>query len=131
MLKKLADLKIAGFQIKLGASIRDIIRESPRAMHFKNIKDVYNERNYVLVPDLSKRKMLVLIKDMATTDDILCAYFHAVLLSIVICAINDEYSVRLFLTYYEYTFLFDLGKIRYGLHRAMGTTGIHGPASYE
>ncbi|KAI8430926.1 hypothetical protein MSG28_001044 [Choristoneura fumiferana] len=87
-----ADLKIAGFQITLGASIRNIIKENPQAMHLRNIKDVYNERNYILLPDLSMRKMLVLIKEMATTDDILCAYFHAVLLSIVTCAINDEYS---------------------------------------
>ncbi|KAI8430927.1 hypothetical protein MSG28_001044 [Choristoneura fumiferana] len=88
----LLDLKIAGFQITLGASIRNIIKENPQAMHLRNIKDVYNERNYILLPDLSMRKMLVLIKEMATTDDILCAYFHAVLLSIVTCAINDEYS---------------------------------------
>lgn len=41
--------------------------------------------------------MYILLKDHITTDDILCAYVHAVLLSIIICAINDVPLVRIIL----------------------------------
>ncbi|XP_063837664.1 RUS family member 1 isoform X2 [Ostrinia nubilalis] len=85
----LLDLKLCGFQIRVGCSIKKFISQRPKASYMMSIKEVYSERMYVLVPCINKRKMYVLIKDDATTDDILCAYFHAVLLSIIVCAIND------------------------------------------
>ncbi|XP_050360484.1 RUS family member 1-like isoform X1 [Nymphalis io] len=85
----LLDLKICGFQIKLGGSMAQIIKESPKASHLKEIKNIYNERKYILYPNTNYRIMYIFIKDKSSTDDILCAYFHAVLLSITTCAINN------------------------------------------
>ncbi|KAL0902385.1 hypothetical protein ABMA27_000269 [Loxostege sticticalis] len=85
----LLDLKLCGFQIKLGCSIKKHLNEHPKASNIISIQKIYNKRLYVIIPCINKRKMYVLIKDNATTEDILCAYFHAVLLSIIVCAIND------------------------------------------
>ncbi|KAM3968700.1 RUS family member 1 [Aphomia sociella] len=85
----LLDLKVSGFQIKLGYSIKKIINKHPKAEQLRRIIDVYNNRKYLLLPNIGERKMYVLIKDDSTTDDILCSYFHAVLLSVIVCAIND------------------------------------------
>ncbi|XP_059055211.1 RUS family member 1 [Achroia grisella] len=91
----LLDLKLCGFQIKLGYSIKKIINEQSNSARLRRIIDVYNDKQYLLLPDISKRKMHVLLKEEATADDILCSYFHAALLSIIICAIND-YSLPIY-----------------------------------
>lgn len=84
------DLKLCGFQIKMGVSIKDLIKKKyPKASHLKNIKDVYENRNYIIIPNVQDRKMYVLLNEKAMNDDILRAYFHAVLLSVIICVIND------------------------------------------
>ncbi|XP_026759997.2 RUS family member 1 [Galleria mellonella] len=85
----LLDLRLCGFQIKLGYSIKKIINQQPSAAYLRKITEVYNDKKYLLLPNISKRKMYVLLKDEAVIDDILCSYFHAVLLSIIVCAIND------------------------------------------
>ncbi|CAG5007204.1 unnamed protein product [Parnassius apollo] len=86
----LLDLKLCGFQIKLGYSLKQLVKDKPAACYLKKIKEIYEERNYVLSPSIRDRIMYILVKESASTDDILCAYFHAVLLSVLTCAINDE-----------------------------------------
>ncbi|CAH0402053.1 unnamed protein product [Chilo suppressalis] len=85
----LLDLKLCGFQIKLGSSLKELVNENSKVSLYQNMKQVYVERNYAIMPRVNKRKMYVLIKEHATTDDILCSYFHSVLLSIIVSAIND------------------------------------------
>lgn len=88
------DLKLCGFKIKLGASIKKIVQSNTPAAHISKIKDIYGYRKYILYPNVNNREVYVLLKEHATVDDILCAYFHAVIMSIVICAINDVNLVR-------------------------------------
>ncbi|KAJ0183894.1 hypothetical protein K1T71_000317 [Dendrolimus kikuchii] len=85
----LLDLQLCGFQIKLGHSIKHLINQQPKVDFIKNAKKMYDGRNYIILPNISDRNMYVLISDEANTGDILCSYFHAVLLSIITCAIND------------------------------------------
>lgn len=87
----LLDLKIAGFQIKLGGSVKSFLQRNPKAACLKVLSEIYERREYMLLPDVASRQLLVVVKDMAAPDDVLCAYFHAVLLSIVTCAINDHH----------------------------------------
>ncbi|XP_048006625.1 RUS family member 1 [Leguminivora glycinivorella] len=87
----LLDLKMTGFQIKLGASIKAFLKCNPKAANLKVLSEMYERRRYILLADVTRRQVLVAVKDAATPDDVLCAYFHAVLLSIVTCALNDHY----------------------------------------
>ncbi|KAG6461327.1 hypothetical protein O3G_MSEX012557 [Manduca sexta] len=84
------DEKLCGFTIKLGQSIKDVAKDSPNAIHMKRVKEIYEDRSYMLLPDVQQKVMFVLLRENVTSADILCAYFHAVLLSITICAINGE-----------------------------------------
>lgn len=88
------DLKLCGFKIKLGASIKKIAKYNTPAAHINKIKDIYGYRKYIIYPNENNREMYILLKEHITTDDILCAYFHAVLMSIIICAINNVNLVR-------------------------------------
>lgn len=90
----ISDLKLCGFKIKLGASIKNITRRNTAAAHISRIKDIYGYRKYILYPNVNNREIYILLKEHITTDDILCAYFHAVLMSIIICAINNVNLVR-------------------------------------
>ncbi|CAH2103831.1 unnamed protein product [Euphydryas editha] len=85
----LLDLKICGFKIILGRSMTQTLKHSMKEVHLKKIKEIYRDKKYILFPNTSNRNMYIFFKDGSETDDILCAYFHAVLLSIIICAIND------------------------------------------
>ncbi|XP_041986492.1 RUS family member 1 [Aricia agestis] len=87
---KLLDLKICGFQIHLGQSMKQLIKDVPKTSGLKLIKEIYSDRNYIVYPSMNQRLMCVYIKEGATVDDILCSYFHAVLLSIITCTINDH-----------------------------------------
>ncbi|XP_053624687.1 RUS family member 1 [Plodia interpunctella] len=85
----LLDLKLCGFQIKMGRSIKKLMSKVNKTSFLIRLIEVYKDRNYILVPNISNRKMFVLVRENASTEDILCAYFHAVLLAIITCAIND------------------------------------------
>ncbi|CAH0716101.1 unnamed protein product, partial [Brenthis ino] len=85
------DLIICGYQIKLGQSMSQVMTKSYIAMHWELINVLYSDRNYILFTHKDTRVMHVFIKDNGTVDDVLCAYFHAVLLSIVICALKDHH----------------------------------------
>lgn len=91
---QILDLKLCGFRIKLGASIKKIAKHNTAAAHISKIKDIYRYRKYILYPNVNDREIYILLKEHITTDDILCAYFHAVLMSIIICAINNVNLVR-------------------------------------
>lgn len=75
--------------------MKNFMRPKQTASYLKAIQEVYEERDYLLFPDLSTKKMYVVLKETAGTMDILQAYFHAVLLSITICAINEYPLVRI------------------------------------
>ncbi|KAL4717489.1 hypothetical protein ACJJTC_000638 [Scirpophaga incertulas] len=85
----LLDLKMSGFHIKLGNSMKHSIKYNYNAKYYKKLRELYCERAYILLPNIKKRETHVFFKVGVTTDKILCAYFHAVLLSIVTYAINN------------------------------------------
>ncbi|XP_049884650.1 RUS family member 1 [Pectinophora gossypiella] len=88
--KNFLDLKQCGFHIELGCSIKRLMWFKPKHAYWNSIKNVYADKEYMLYGDIARREMYVLLGEESTVDSTLCAYFHAVLLSIIICAINDE-----------------------------------------
>ncbi|KAF9799145.1 hypothetical protein SFRURICE_006405 [Spodoptera frugiperda] len=83
------DRQLCGFQIKIGHSMKKLVDKNPKAYFMINVKGVYKHNDYILVHCLETRKIYIYPRDSASSDSILCAYFHAVLYGIVICAIND------------------------------------------
>ncbi|GBP01754.1 RUS1 family protein C16orf58 homolog [Eumeta japonica] len=83
------DLKLCGFHMKLGCSLKTLIDSDRTAAYLKSVKEVYAQPKYILIPKLDTREMYILFKTGATTEDILSAFFHGTLTAIIICAIND------------------------------------------
>ncbi|OWR44763.1 hypothetical protein KGM_200897 [Danaus plexippus plexippus] len=86
----LLDLKICGFHIIIGDSISKILNPRTNAVYINKVKDIYNDKKYIIHPDTGNRVMYVFPKEDASVDDMLCAYFQSVLLAIITCAINDH-----------------------------------------
>lgn len=74
--------------------MKTLMEQNVKALYIQKINEVYQQREYVLFPDVARRKMYVVLRETATICDTLCAYFHAVLLAIATCAINDYPLVR-------------------------------------
>lgn len=88
--------------------MKDFVRDKPAASRLGKLQEIYDERSYILCPMTGNRDMHVLIKERAVSDDVLCAYFHAVLLAVLTCAINDDVVVR-------FSFIFFLSnRLTYG-----------------
>lgn len=90
----MTDLKICGFHIIIGDSISKILNPRTNAVYINKVKDIYNDKKYIIHPDTGNRVMYVFPKEDASVDDMLCAYFQSVLLAIITCAINDHQLVR-------------------------------------
>ncbi|XP_048488595.1 RUS family member 1 [Plutella xylostella] len=82
------DLKLCGFQIKLGHSFNSVLKHY-NASELQSILDVYEKRQYMVVPAVGSRRMFVFVTSQAKATDVLCGYLHAVMLAAVTCAIND------------------------------------------
>ncbi|CAH0578224.1 unnamed protein product [Chrysodeixis includens] len=87
----LLDRRLCGFSIKMGHSMKKFVKKHPRARYMKGVQDVFKAKEYVLLPYMQSRKIYVMLRESATINDQLCAYFHAVLFGITICAINDYF----------------------------------------
>uniref|UniRef100_A0A2A4JR68 DUF647 domain-containing protein n=1 Tax=Heliothis virescens TaxID=7102 RepID=A0A2A4JR68_HELVI len=80
---------LCGFRIKIGYSMKEFTKRNAKAEYLRNVQEVYENNNYIVVPCLNTNDIYVFLRHSATSDSILCSYFHAVLFGIVICAIND------------------------------------------
>lgn len=83
----------------MGGSIFKVFKGRLPLEYITRLRETYKEKKYILVPRIENRTMHVLLKSEATVDDILCAYFHAVLLAVITCAINDEPLVSLMFSF--------------------------------
>lgn len=66
--------------------------------------DVYKNSNYFLLPDIRKKVIYIALEKGESSKDVISAYFHAVLLGIVICYYNQVPVVRRFILiiFYKY-----------------------------
>ncbi|KAF9413184.1 hypothetical protein HW555_008538, partial [Spodoptera exigua] len=81
--------QLCGFQIKIGQSMKRLVNKNPKAYFMINVRGVYKYNEYILVHCLETRTIYIYLRETAKSDSILCAYFHAMLYGIVICALND------------------------------------------
>ncbi|KAJ8737564.1 hypothetical protein PYW08_000159 [Mythimna loreyi] len=82
------DQNLCGFHIKIGDSMKNLVKKNPKAVFINKVKEVYSANEYIIYPCLRTRTIYVFLRNTATSDDILCAYFHSILFGVVICAIN-------------------------------------------
>lgn len=59
------------------------------ANEVKALIQVYKDKNYLLVPDISRKTIYVALHKEETAEDVITAYFHAVLLSITLANYNN------------------------------------------
>ncbi|XP_072930537.1 RUS family member 1 [Epargyreus clarus] len=84
------DRWLTTFKVKIGYSVKELLRTNPRAFDLRLVERVYENHTYILFPDMRHRIMYVLMKPRTFPNTTICAYLHALILSILICAINKE-----------------------------------------
>lgn len=98
------DQNLCGFQVRIGDSMKNFMKSNPNAEYINKVKEVYSTNNYIIYPSTQTREINVYLRNSATSDSILCAYFHSILYGIIICAINKIDLVSALFKYNKHIF---------------------------
>lgn len=69
--------------------------KSYTSSNLATLTDIYKNRKYLLIPDIKRKTIYVALQKGETAEDVIAAYYHAVLLAIAICSFNKINLVRL------------------------------------
>lgn len=86
---------MCGFNVKIGVSLKNL----PFLLSANEVNaliHVYKHKNYLLVPDVNKKTVYVALHKEGTAEDVITAYFHAVLLGITLANYNNIPLVSIF-----------------------------------
>ena len=73
----------------MGKSVKKIVDMNPKAAYLNNMKGIYCTTDYIIFPSLETKEIYVFLRESAKSESVLCAYFHSILLAIIIYAINE------------------------------------------
>lgn len=79
--------KLCGFRVVLGKPLKKTLRNY-NSDELKTLTEVYKDKKYLIVPDLKKRTMFVTFEKGETSQDVIAAYYNAVLLALATCIYN-------------------------------------------
>ncbi|KAF5308721.1 hypothetical protein FQR65_LT06082 [Abscondita terminalis] len=78
---------VCGFKVKMGRPLSNL-PTSLSLFELTNIIEVYKDSKYLILPDLKNKVMYVAVEKGESVQDVIAAYFHAVLLGIATCHYN-------------------------------------------
>lgn len=84
---------ICGFNIKIGSSLKKI-SSIVTSCELTSFIEVYKNSKYLFIPDLKRRTIYIALEKGECVEDVIAAYFQAVLLGITICYYNQLPVVR-------------------------------------
>ncbi|XP_017773933.1 PREDICTED: RUS1 family protein C16orf58 homolog [Nicrophorus vespilloides] len=79
---------LCGFDIKLGESLKDIMQDSS-SEDVRILTEAFVLRPYFMIPDMKRMIIYVSFPPTVESEDVIAAYFHAVILGIALCNYND------------------------------------------
>lgn len=79
---------ICGFNIKIGSSLKKI-SSIVTSCELTSFIEVYKNSKYLFIPDLKRRTIYIALEKGECVEDVIAAYFQAVLLGITICYYNQ------------------------------------------
>lgn len=81
-----------GYEIHVGYSIKKIVSDKSVGLKdFQMTLDVFEDSKYCILTDLCRKKFYVVLHESISSKTLLCAYFHAVIFSVVLNVSNDEF----------------------------------------
>jgi hypothetical protein len=76
--------------VKLGCSVRQLVQSGVLSSEeLLVVSNMFRHRLYLLLPHYKTRTLFVLLNASATTEDVLQAHFHSVLVAASICRIHN------------------------------------------
>lgn len=83
---------VCNYDIKVGECLKEVLlSQTPQNLH--QLLEIYGNRNYLIIPDLTKRKIYVALHKGESAEDIISAYYEAVLLALTLCVYNGTNAV--------------------------------------
>ncbi|KAF5298063.1 hypothetical protein FQA39_LY11831 [Lamprigera yunnana] len=79
---------ICGFKIKMGQPLNNL-QSNLNLFEITTIIEMYKNAKYLIIPNVKKRIIYVAFEKGETVEDVITAYFHAVLLGIATCYYNQ------------------------------------------
>lgn len=68
-----------------------LLTQTPERL--KLIMEFYKNKKYLVIPDLSGRTIHVALAKGETSEDVIAAYYHAVMLALTLCVYNGTVPV--------------------------------------
>ncbi|XP_025836292.1 RUS1 family protein C16orf58 homolog [Agrilus planipennis] len=80
--------QICGYKIKIATSFQSIA-SSIKSSELRYYIEAFSSQKYLLIPCPKRRIIYIALQNDETSEDVISAYFHAVLLGIATCYYND------------------------------------------
>lgn len=84
---------VCNYDIKVGHSLQNVLVSYPRLSIQEHLQH-YMDKKYLIIPDLNNKTIHVALAKGETSEDIISAYYHAVLLGLTLCVYNGKCPVR-------------------------------------
>lgn len=83
---------VCNYDIKVGECLKQVLlSQTPEHLH--QLLEIYGDKNYLIIPDIYKRKIHVALHKGESAEDIISAYYEAVLLALTLCVYNGTNAV--------------------------------------
>lgn len=79
---------LCGYDIRMGSSLKHLPTITNGRELRKHI-EIFQEKKYLLIPDVNNRIIYISFRKGETAEDVLTAYFHAVVVGIALCHYNN------------------------------------------
>lgn len=86
-------MTLCGFDIKLGQSLQKALHNITYT-ELKCILDIYKDKGYLVIPDVAQRTINIVFQNGESSDLVISAYFHAVVLGLAHCILYNTPLVR-------------------------------------
>lgn len=85
---------LCGYRICIGHSLRKAISRMSKDQ-LSDIISVYEKKNYMIIPNFRNKTLYVALGTNESSEDVIAAYFHAVILGVALCRYNNEPMVKI------------------------------------
>lgn len=84
---------LCGYKIKMGYSLKKTL-SALTSDQLMDILAIYQDKPYFIIPNFKNRTLYVAFKHNESPEDVISAYFNAIMTGIALCKFNSEPMVN-------------------------------------
>lgn len=83
---------VCTYDVKVGECLQQVLL-SHTPEHLNHLLEIYGDKNYLIITDVPNKTIHVALLKGETAEDIISAYYEAVLLALTLCVYNGTNPV--------------------------------------